>query len=266
MGAHYDHIPPHLVEWILKQHIFYVASAPLKADGHVNVSPKGYQASFRLVDKNKVWYEDLTGSGAETASHVRENGRITIMFVSYDGAPNIVRLFGVGKVHEFGSEGYTALLPDAQRQPGSRAIIEIEVYKVGTSCGYGIPCFKFDHDRNVLEQWAVKREAADIIAEDSSSPEQQSDKGIRSYWASANHTSLDGLPAIKGASGAQSRIQHKEPTITGKPKIERVKAPLALQPAASPLSWLQTNAGWLLPVSFAAGVVAASVYQRMAAR
>lgn len=174
MGAHYDHIPPHLVEWILKQHIFYVASAPLKADGHVNVSPKGYQASFRLVDKNKVWYEDLTGSGesyilsssievasiepgtgAETASHVRENGRITIMFVSYDGAPNIVRLFGVGKVHEFGSEGYTALLPDAQRQPGSRAIIEIEVYKVGTVRRFSV--FQLSHVRSLMGMDVVLR-------------------------------------------------------------------------------------------------------------
>lgn len=265
MGAHYDHIPPHLVEWILKQHIFYVASAPLKPDGHVNVSPKGYEGSFRLVNQNKVWYEDLTGSGAETASHVRENGRITVMFVSYDGAPNIVRLFGVGKVHEFGSEGYTALLPDAQRQPGSRAIIEIDVYKVGTSCGYGIPCFKFDHDRTVLEQWAVKREEADILAEDSAASSDMPEKGIRSYWASRNNTSLDGLPAIKAAPSANSKIQHKEPAITGKPKAEGKTGAVAQSPPKG-LSALQANSSWLLPAGFAAGVLAASVYQRISMR
>ena len=98
MGQFFDSCPDNLFSWIRKQHIFFVATSPLSSTGHVNVSPKGAFDCFHLVDANKIWYEDLTGSGNETISHLRENGRITVMFVAFEGPPRIVRFFGTGEL------------------------------------------------------------------------------------------------------------------------------------------------------------------------
>ncbi|KAG8221681.1 hypothetical protein J3R82DRAFT_1966 [Butyriboletus roseoflavus] len=139
MGIIYDEIPDKLIEWIAKQKMFWVATAAL--NGHVNVSPKGCIESFHILSKNCVWYEDITGSGIETIAHMREpgNARITILFHAFEGAPRILRLFGTGTVHEFGTPGYDTLIPAASRKAGSRAAIVIDVHRVATSCGFGIP-------------------------------------------------------------------------------------------------------------------------------
>ena len=101
MGAFFDSIPPNILEWIGEQEMFWVATAPLTENGHINVSPKGLRGTFHIVNANKVWYEDISGSGVETIAHVKENGRITIMFSAFKGPPRIVRLFGKGELAQF---------------------------------------------------------------------------------------------------------------------------------------------------------------------
>jgi len=175
--------------------MFWVASAPFSPDGHVNVSPKGLAGTLRILDCHKVWYEDCTGSGAETIAHLRENGRITILFHAFKGPPRIVRLFGKGTVHEFGSPEYEALLPPETRLPGSRSAIVVDIHKVGTSCGYAVPCYDFKSHRTQLIAWAAKKEEVDRTDE-AAALEPLPAKGLRAYWVKNNTKSLDGLPAV----------------------------------------------------------------------
>ncbi|TDL22402.1 hypothetical protein BD410DRAFT_839844 [Rickenella mellea] len=193
-------LPHNILEWILKQEMFWVATAPLAAHGHVNVSPKGVRNCFHIVDANKVWYEDLTGSGNETISHLRENGRITVMFNAFDGPPRITRLFGKGIVHEFGTPEYDALIPECSRQPGSRAAIVVEIHKVSTSCGYTVPYYDFRSHRTMLLENMKRREEADAaVAENGTGDlesEKMAEKGLKAYWINKNSTSLDGLPGL----------------------------------------------------------------------
>ncbi|KAL0565841.1 hypothetical protein V5O48_016179 [Marasmius crinis-equi] len=194
MVQFYDEIPPFLLDWLKEQKIFWVASAPLSADGHVNVSAKGVDGTFHIVDKNRVWYEDLTGSGCETISHLRENGRVTIYFNAFEGPPRICRLFGKGVVHEFGTPEYNALIPLESRKPGSRSVIMVDVHKVASSCGYAVPFFDFKAERSKLLNWATDKEAHDT--ESSSSAAEVSSKGLKAYWEKNNRSSLDGLPGM----------------------------------------------------------------------
>src|SRR4051795_10125388 len=138
MAAVLDEISPDLAEWIRAQPMFFVATAPSGAGGHVNLSPKGL-AGLAVLGPLRCAYLDLTGSGVETIAHVRENGRITIMFCAFEGPPRIVRLHGRGIVHPLGSAGFDALAPEFPELPGRRAIIEIEVTRISTSCGFGVP-------------------------------------------------------------------------------------------------------------------------------
>ncbi|KAF5367763.1 hypothetical protein D9758_009841 [Tetrapyrgos nigripes] len=229
MGQFFDSIPPSLIPWIQKQQIFWVATAPLSKDGHVNLSPKCTRGMFYVFDEKTVWYEDMTGSGVETISHIRENGRVTILFTAFEGPPRIVRLFGTGIIHEFGSTEYNTLIPPETRQPGSRAVIMVDVHKVGTACGYSIPFFDFKSHRNQLHQWAVKKEVFDtsfdpLAPSESDNPSLTrngavqltklshstdfhaspsagllSEKGIRSYWLAHNAHSIDGIPGLATA-------------------------------------------------------------------
>ncbi|ESK92842.1 pyridoxamine phosphate oxidase [Moniliophthora roreri MCA 2997] len=176
MVQFFDEIPPFLIDWIRAQQIFWVATAPLSKEGH---------ATF------PVWYEDLTGSGCETISHIRENGRITVYFNAFEGPPRIARLFGKGTVYEFGTPEYNDLIPPEKRKPGSRSVIMVDVHKVATSCGYAIPFFEFKSHRNKLIQWATPKETADIEAS-----AEAKEKGLKAYWARTNSTSLDGLPGM----------------------------------------------------------------------
>jgi hypothetical protein len=169
-----------LIDWMSRQHVFFVATAPT-AGGHVNLSPKGYD-SLRVLDPLRVAYLDLTGSGAETVAHVREDGRMTMMFCAFEGPPRILRLYGRGTAHVRGTERYEELAPRFPDLPGARAIVELEVERVQTACGYSVPLLAFEGERPTLQQWASRR----------------SDEDLQAYRTAKNTTSIDGLPAFDG--------------------------------------------------------------------
>ncbi|GAA6048714.1 hypothetical protein JCM3770_003924 [Rhodotorula araucariae] len=219
MGAFYDEIPDSVVDWIREQRMFWVATAPLAGSGTVNVSPKGYDC-FTVVSPTAVWYLDCSGSGNETISHLREpgNGRLTIMFSAFQGPPRILRLFGRGRVFERDTLEFDKLLPpgDARRLPGARAIIWLDVDRVGTSCGFSVPFFHYDGERTRLMEFFEAKEAADRaylyahIAQTPSSAGSTSPvcptlapasvrNGMRAYWKLKNAESVDGLPGLEAA-------------------------------------------------------------------
>ncbi len=178
MGVALEALDDKLIDWIGAQHVFFVATAPADG-GHVNLSPKGHDA-FRVLDPQTVAYLDLTGSGAETIAHTRENGRMTIMFCAFDGPPQILRLYGRGTPHPIGVPRYEELAERFPVMPGMRSIIELSIDRVQTSCGYSIPRMDFRAERPTLHQWA----------------ERKGDDGLREYWAEKNAASIDGLPAL----------------------------------------------------------------------
>lgn len=179
MGKTFDSIDDALREFIEAQHVFFVASAPLAADGLVNVSPKGLD-SLRILGPKHVAYLDLTGSGVETLAHAKENGRITLMFCSFEERPKILRLYGRARAHEVGSSGYAALADRFHEYPGTRSIIEVEVTRIADSCGWGVPRMSFEADRDQLPRYA-----------ESLGPER-----LREAQVEHNRTSLDGLPGL----------------------------------------------------------------------
>ncbi|KAL1940578.1 hypothetical protein VTO73DRAFT_8013 [Trametes versicolor] len=205
MGKFYESIPPEIIPWLLKQEVFWVATAPLSPEAHVNVSPKGVRDSFHIISTTRVWYQDLSGSGVETISHLRENGRVTLMFNAFDGPPRIVRLFGTGTVHEFGTPEYDALITPETRRPGSRAAIVIDVHKVGTSCGYAVPYYEFKGHRQVLLDFFATREAAD-----QSDPNAHANKGLKAYWEEKNMRSIDGIPGLAYAPTVERMPQYRK--------------------------------------------------------
>jgi hypothetical protein len=178
MGAAFDELDDKLIAWIGEQHVFFVATAPA-AGGHVNLSPKGHDA-LRVLDPTTVAYLDLTGSGAETIAHTRENGRLTLMLCAFEGPPLILRLYGEGTAHPLGSARYEELVDRFPAWPGGRSIVELAIERVQTSCGYSIPFMDFRAERPTLHQWA----------------ERKGDDGLRDYWADKNVESIDGLPAL----------------------------------------------------------------------
>ena len=181
MGREYDAIDERLAAFLLRQPVFFVGTAPLAADGHVNVSPKGLAGTFAVLDERRVAYVDLTGSGIETVAHLRENGRIVLMFNAFAGAPRIVRLHGRGTPHLEGTDGFTALRPHFPDLPGVRAVIEIEVTRIADSCGYGVPEMRLVGERTRLTYGLAAREEQGTLA---------------SYQADKNRRSLDGLPGL----------------------------------------------------------------------
>ncbi|MFN7913856.1 MAG: pyridoxamine 5'-phosphate oxidase family protein [Vicinamibacterales bacterium] len=176
MGKLYDAITPEHAAFIAQQPLFFVASAPAGANGHVNVSPKGLD-SFRVVDAATVMYLDLTGSGNETAAHLTENGRLTIMFCAFSGSPKILRLYCRGRVITRLSPEWTALRTQFPESPGVRQIVVGEVTAVQTSCGFGVPVMSVTGQRDQLTRWA----------------EAKGDEGLREYRRTRNAVSLDGL-------------------------------------------------------------------------
>ncbi|KAJ8515107.1 hypothetical protein ONZ45_g7417 [Pleurotus djamor] len=260
MGQFFEEIPEKLIPWVLKQHMFWVATAPLKADGHVNVSPKGLEDCFHVVHSRKVWYEDLTGSGSETIAHLKENGRITILFNAFEGPPRICRLFGTGTVYEFGSPEYDELLPPSSRKPGSRAIIMIDVYKVGTSCGYAVPFYDFKSHRTRLLEGLTRYQNKDRDAElgldssTASSPPRPA-QGLKWYWTENNLHSLDGLPALETA---HESLQLFEPVTKPfkKDDISEKSEGVATGSIRSPLI------DGKVVVAFALGMIAATSYMK----
>lgn len=168
-----------IADFIAQQQMFFVATAPLAADGHVNLSPKGLD-TFRVLDDHTVAYLDLTGSGVETIAHLRENGRVTVMFCAFDGNPNIVRLYGRGDAVLPDDDRFAALASRFPTLPGTRSVIVVDVDRVTSSCGYAVPSYTFDGHRDRLIEWAEKR----------------GDDGLVTYRANKNATSIDGLPGI----------------------------------------------------------------------
>jgi hypothetical protein len=160
MGQFFETIPPSLVTWILNQKILWVATAPLSPSGHVNISPKGGDC-FGVIDEKTFWYMDLTGSGIETISHLREpgNGRVTVMFNAFEGPPRILRLWGHGRVLENGSPDFEAFVAghDVKIIPGTRSIVLVDIHQVGTSCGFAVPFFDFKEFRPTLNDFMRKK-------------------------------------------------------------------------------------------------------------
>lgn len=179
MARVYDAISDELSEFIAAQHVFFVATAPSDGEGHVNLSPKGLD-TFAVLDANTVAYLDLTGSGVETIAHLRDNGRITVMFCAFDGKPLIVRLYGRGEVLPIGDPEAAALRSRFGEYPGARSVIRVRVNRVSTSCGYGVPLLEYQGGRDQLQKFAERR-----------GPE-----GLVEYRAEKNAASIDGLPGL----------------------------------------------------------------------
>ncbi|MEO1127085.1 MAG: pyridoxamine 5'-phosphate oxidase family protein [Cyanobacteria bacterium J06639_16] len=176
MAKVFDSITPELQSFIQQQHLFFVASAPLTLDGHINVSPKGL-GTFRILSPQRVAYLDLTGSGNETSAHLAENGRVTLMFCSFEAKPCILRLYGKGQTVLPHHKDWDALIAHFEVEPGMRQIIVTEVHRVQTSCGFGVPLFDYQGQRDTLIDWAEKKGTV----------------GLEAYRQTKNLISIDGF-------------------------------------------------------------------------
>jgi len=183
MGKLYDAITPEQSAFINRQHIFFVATAPLSAKGKVNVSPKGLDC-FRVLSESRVGYMDLISSGNETSAHTLENGRITIMFCSFDEKPMILRLYGKGFAALPGSALWIEYSPQFTIYPSTRQLIVADITLVQTSCGFGVPQFDYAGERDTHFKWA----------------ETKGPEGLSEYIQKNNLVSLDGLPTDIGLS------------------------------------------------------------------
>jgi hypothetical protein len=179
MARTYDEITGDLAAFIERQHLFFVATAPSGDAGHVNLSPKGLD-TFAVLDGHTVAWLDLTGSGIETVAHLRENGRITVMFCAFDGPPRIVRLHGRGRVLTLDEAAAEGLLDRFPAYPGRRSVVVVDVRRIATSCGYAVPLMDYQGERSTLLEWAERR-----------GPE-----GITEYHRETNARSLDGLTGL----------------------------------------------------------------------
>lgn len=182
MGKVYPEIDDRLAEWIRGQHIFFVATVALAEDGLVNCSPKGLD-TFAILDPHTVAYLDLTGSGIQTVAHLRENGRIVIMFCALEGPPKILRLHGRGTVLEPGDPDFESLRGHFPPYAGVRAIIRVDVTRIADSCGTGVPLYAYQGQREALVRFG----------------EQLGEEGVRAYQRRYNHESLEGLPGLRSA-------------------------------------------------------------------
>ncbi len=189
MGRQFDTIDDHLAGWIARQPLFFVGSAPLAEDGHVNISPKGPIGSLRVLGPTTVAYLDIYGSGAETIAHLRENGRIVVMLCAFSGPPRIVRLHGRGELLRPGDDGFDALLEQAAFEEPAipearRAIVRVDVTRIADSCGYGVPLMQYEGQRPHSTLSARKRLRT------------KGPEGYARFVAERNAESVDGLPAI----------------------------------------------------------------------
>ncbi len=178
MGKLYESITDELAAWIEAQHLFFVATAPASEHGHINCSPKGMD-TFRILGPSTVGYLDLTGSGAETIAHLRENGRIVFMFCAFDGPPNIVRLHGRGEVLTPAHPEWQDAAATFGEREGTRSVIRATITRISDSCGYAVPKYEFVSERDGLERWARSKGA----------------EGLPVYRAANNERSIDGLAA-----------------------------------------------------------------------
>ena len=180
MGKVHPEISERLTEFIESQRVFFVATAPLAPDGHVNISPKGGTGTLAVLGPHTLAYLDLTGSGSETIAHLRENGRITVMLCAFTGPANIVRLHGTGRVVGCGDPEFAALAERFSPGRGARAVIVIQVARISDSCGFQVPLLEYVDDRGLLTEWSGRKTDAELAA----------------YRARRNSTSIDGLPSV----------------------------------------------------------------------
>jgi hypothetical protein len=185
MGRVHDIIDRRLADWMTAQPVFFVATAPLTGDGLVNCSPKGNRGELAVLDERTVAYLDQTGSGVETVAHLRENGRIVLMWCAFEGPPRIVRVHGTGRVVLPDDEEFVRVAAGFDRADGVgvRSVIVVEAVRISDSCGYGVPLMAFDSHRPTMDEWSARK-----------GPE-----GIAEYQAEKNATSLDGLPGLTPA-------------------------------------------------------------------
>lgn len=189
MGRIYAGISVQLGDWIAQQPMFFVGTAPSGAEGHINISPKGSRQAFAILGPRTVAYIDMIGSGVETIAHLRENGRIVLMFSAFTGPPKIVRLHGRGRVVLESDPEFPALLvrftPQPEMRSLARAVIVVDVSRVSDSCGFAVPEMDFVRERDQLFRWAETRDA------------KQGDSWRAEYKRTQNAASIDGLPGIE---------------------------------------------------------------------
>ena len=174
MDKFFDHIDEALADFINRQHVFFTASAV--EEGRVNLSPKGMDC-LRILGPRRIAYLDLTGSGNETSAHMEANGRLTVMFCAFDGAPLILRAYGTAQIRRLGSQGYDDLIGHFVEHVGARQIVDMEIQALQTSCGYAVPLMQFEGHRPNLLRWAEKK----------------GEEGLTNYRHAHNRVSIDGL-------------------------------------------------------------------------
>jgi hypothetical protein len=179
VGKVFTHLDERNAAFIQSQRVFFLATAPLAGDALLNLSPKGLD-TFRILDPHTVAYLDLTGSGIETVAHLRENGRIVLMFCAFDGPPRILRLHGRGTVVLPDAEDFPALVSHFPAFTGVRSVIKVALARISDSCGFGVPRYTFEAERSQLQDWATKL-----------GPE-----GLQTYRDDENYTSVGGLPGL----------------------------------------------------------------------
>jgi hypothetical protein len=186
MGKVYDQIDDKLIEFIRGQHVFFVGTAPDGPDDHLNVSPKGLD-TFRILGPNSVAYLDLTGSGVETVAHLRQNGRVTIMFCAFEGRPLVLRLYGRGRVVEPGDPEWDGLVANFPEYPGVRSVVVVDLERIADSCGFAVPLYDYKGERSQLIAYA----------------ENKGPEGLREYRDQKNRTSIDGLAGLRSTEGSE---------------------------------------------------------------
>lgn len=182
MAKTFDTVDEKLTTWLKAQPVFFVSTAPLSSEGSINCSPKGNRDEFAVLGPRTVAYLDQTGSGVETIAHLRENGRIVLMFCAFEGPPRIVRLHGTGRAVPKDSSDFAELTEGfpGSRGVGVRSVIVVDVTRISDSCGYGVPLMSFDDHRPTMDQWS-ERKGVD---------------GIREYWTEKNQSSIDNLEGL----------------------------------------------------------------------
>ncbi len=183
MGKLYDQIDDSLASFIGRQHVFFVGTAPASLEGHLNVSPKGLD-TFRILGPKSVAYLDLTGSGIETVAHLRENGRLIIMFCAFEGRPLVVRLHGQGRVIEPGDSAWDGLIARFTEYPGARSVVVLDVERIADTCGFAVPLYEYKGERSQLID----------------SAERKGPKGLEKYRSEKNRSSIDGIAGLRSQS------------------------------------------------------------------
>lgn len=193
MGASFDQLTDEHKAFIARQKMFFVATAPLAGDGSVNLSPKGYD-SLAVHDEKKVSWIDLGGSGVETIAHLQENGRITLMFCAFEGAANILRVYGRGRAVCFDDAGFDEMMRRFPSFDRARAVIDIDIHRVTESCGWGVPFYEFKEEREQLRRWHGHRSLDDWKA----------------HRYEANSASIDGLPGLTPPGASSTNKPEKQ--------------------------------------------------------